>query len=116
MRLVDRIKADGCAEVELPAPNQVDSRFVLECLATDSEGDGILFAALLGEKLLYAASTGSWYLWAGHRWMRDTRQQVLGLVRYVTERYGQEILALEERIERSKAENDEEDHKVFARA
>ena len=56
------------AEVELPAPNPVDSRFVLECLTTDSEGDGILFAALLGNKLLYAASTGSWYLWAGHRW------------------------------------------------
>ena len=116
MRLVDRIKAEACAEVALPSPNQVDSRFVLECLTTDSEGDGILFAALLGNKLLYAASTGSWYLWAGHRWMRDTRQQVLGLVRYVTERYGQEILALEERIERSKQENDEEDHKVFARA
>lgn len=115
MRLVDRIKGAD-PSVVVPVPNQVPGQFVLECLATEAEGDGILFAALLENKLLYASSTGSWYVWRGHAWRRDTTDLVLGLVRYVTARYGEEILALEERIAKSKAENDEEDHKVFARA
>lgn len=115
MRLVDQINRDA-GRSWLPSPNDVASKFVLECLATDSEGDGMLFAALLENRLLYASSNGSWYLWREHLWRRDTLELVLGLVRYVTERYGEEILALEEKIEQSKAENDDEDHKVFARA
>ncbi len=100
---------------EVPEPNEVPGKFVLECLATDSEGDGMLFAALLENKLLYAAANTSWYVWRGHYWQRDKVDLVLGLVRYVTERYGEEILVLEEKISASKQENDEEDHKVYAR-
>lgn len=98
----------------VPEPNEVPSKFVMECLATDNEGDGMLLAALMESKLLYASANTSWYVWRGHHWQRDKVDLVLGLVRYVTERYGQEILELEERIDKSKQENDEEDHKVYS--
>ena len=115
MRLVEQInQREGRANA--PEPNEVDSKFVLDCLATDSEGDGMLFASLMENKLLYASANASWYVWRDHVWQRDRVDLVLGLVRFVTERYGQEILVFEERIEQSKIDNDEEDHKVFARA
>lgn len=99
-----------------PDPNDVPGKYVMECLTTDSEGDGMLFAELLKGKLLYAATNTCWYIWRGHAWQRDKTDLVLGLVRYVTDRYGQEILELEEKIEQSKQDNDEEDHKVYAKA
>lgn len=99
-----------------PKPNEVESKFTMECLVTESEGDGMLFAALLENKLLYASANTSWYVWQGHVWTRDKVALIFGLVRYVTERYGQEILLLEEKIDKSKKENDSEDHDTYARA
>lgn len=113
MNLVEMISnQDRCASV--PEPNEVPSEFVMKCLNMDSEGDGMLFAAILGNKLLYAASNESWYVWRGCYWRRDKVELVLGLVRYVTDRYGREIVDLESKIEQSKRENDEEDHKTYS--
>lgn len=114
MRLVDQIN-DAKQMADPPAPNEVDSKFVLDCLKLEDEGNGMLFAALLENKLLYSSANTSWYVWRGHYWQRDKLNHVLGLVRYVTDRYGQEIRAYEEKIETSKRENDEEDHKMYAR-
>jgi putative DNA primase/helicase len=86
------------------------------CVTTENEGDGMLLAALLEGKILYASSTGTWFVWQGNVWRRDTINLVLGLVRYVTERYGKEIEALEEKIDVSKKNNDPEDHKEFAKS
>ncbi len=115
MRLIDQIKKKE-KRVAAPEPNEVDSKFVRECLVTDNEGDGMLFAALLENKLLYSAVNESWYVWSGSYWQRDKVSSVLGLVRYVTERYGEEILALEELIKKSKEENEEDIHKQLAKA
>ncbi len=115
MRLVDQINSQQ-RRAAAPDPNEVESKYVMDCLVTDNEGDGMLFASLFENKLLYSSACDSWYVWRGHVWQRDKLNMVLGLVRYVTERYGQEIVALEERIETSKQKNDEEDHKIFAKA
>jgi putative DNA primase/helicase len=114
MRLIEAINSKGQSTL-VPDPNEVPGKFVLECLDMDNEGDGMLFAALMEDKLLYASATASWYVWRGHAWQRDKVNLVLGLVRYVTERYGREIVDLEEKISRSKKENDDEDHKAYAR-
>lgn len=117
MKLVDYIKeSKNERRVTAPEPNEVPGKFVMECLTTDSEGDGMLYSAILENKLLYASSNGCWYVWQGSAWQIDKLNLILGLVRYVTERYGQEILALEEKIETSKQDNDPEDHKIFARS
>ncbi len=115
MKLVELISKKE-QRADPPAPNEVDGKYVMECLTTDSEGDGMLLAALLENKLLYAAANASWYVWCGNVWRRDKVDLVLALVRYVTERYGQEIIVLEEKIEKSKKENDPEDHKTFEKA
>lgn len=115
MRLVDKINGLN-PNASVPDPNEVPGKFVMECLKTESEGDGMLFAALLENKLLYAASTGSWYVWRGYYWERDRKKLVLGLVRYVTDRYGKEVVELEQKIAQSKIDNDEEDHRTYAKA
>lgn len=115
MKLVELINKKE-RRADPPKPNEVDSGYVMDCLTTDDEGNGMLYAALLENKLLYAAATSSWYVWQGNVWTRDKVGLVLGLVRYVTERYGAEIIALEEKIEESKKKNDAEDHKVYAKA
>ena len=100
-----------------PAPNtEIPSQFVLDCLDTENEGDGQLFSALLKDKMLYAQSTGLWYQWSEHSWVEDKTSVVVGLVKYVIERYAEEILVYEEKIQESKTKNSEDDHKMYARA
>lgn len=115
-----QVKTDDNSQegkLEPPAPNQdLTSKFVMECLLTENEGDGMLFAALLKDKMLYAKSSGNWYQWAGHHWTKDRVDNALGLVRYVTDRYGQEITVFEEKIDKSKKHNDPEDHKDFKKS
>lgn len=117
MKLAEFIQENNSERpVHVPEPNEVPSKFVLECLATDSEGDGMLFAALLEGKLLYATASTSWYVWQGNVWRIDKINLILGLVRYVTDRYGEEIMALEAKIDESKKNNDPEEHQVFAKS
>lgn len=100
-----------------PEPNtDIPSKFVLECLTTESEGDGMLYAALMNEKLLYAKSSGIWYCWHSHSWVEDETDTALGLIRHVCERYGKEIETFEDKIDKSKKENDPDDHKTYKRA
>lgn len=115
MNLVERINSMELRAC-VPEPNEVKSKYVVECLNTDSEGDGMLFAALLKNKLLYASANSSWYVWRKHCWQIDKVDLVLGLVRYVTERYGQEIQELEEKIDDSKRHNDKDEHEAISKA
>jgi putative DNA primase/helicase len=97
-----------------PEPNgDIPSQFVMDCLATENEGDGQLYAALLKDKVLYANSTGRWYRWFEHNWEEDKLGTVLGMVKYVTDRYGDEIAAFEAKIEESKKKNSPDEHKIF---
>lgn len=101
--------------IKPPTPNEVESKFVMECLALEAEGDGILFAHILKDKLLYATSRESWFVWQGNVWRRDNITMVMGLIRYLTDRYGVEIVELEKKIDESKKKNDPEDHKTLAK-
>ncbi len=98
---------------KLPEPGEVPSDYVMACLDMESEGDGMLYAALMKDRLLYATQTKYWYIWSGWHWDIDKKQRELGFVRYVVDRYGMEIDALEKRIEESKQKNSPEDHEVY---
>ncbi len=100
-----------------PEPNQgLTSDFILDCLMTENEGDGKLYAALLDDKMLYAKKNCAWYRWHEHSWMKDEIDLAIGLVRYVCDRYGSEIEAFEKKIDQSKKKNDPEDHKLFKKS
>ena len=115
MNLAEKING-GDRRAVTPEPNEVDSNFVMDCLDTDSEGDGMLFAGLLENKLLYAAASGCWFLWRGNVWRRDKVELIYGLVRYVTERYGKEIKSLENDIEESRKNNSKAIHEDLEKA
>lgn len=116
-KLIDIIRSEHSDRpVVAPDPNEVPSSFVMECLTADSEGDGILFSTILEGKLLFAAATDSWYVWQGNIWRKDNINLIKGLVRYVTNRYGQEILSLEQKKEESKKTADPEDHKLYVKS
>lgn len=83
-----------------PQPNQVAEDYVLKCLVLESEGDGMLFDALMRDKLLYVAAEDAWYVWSGQAWRRDDMGRVPGFVRFVTDCYGEAIKRLEEQIPR----------------
>ena len=68
-------------KISPPEPNKdLPSKFVLECLDTENEGDGTLYAALLKNKMLYAKSSDSWFQWDKHCWVRDRIDTAVGLV------------------------------------
>lgn len=105
------------SKISPPQPNgDLSSQFVMDCVATENEGDGQLFAALLKDRVLYAKSSGIWYRWNDQSWAEDEDDTVIGLVRYVIDRYAEEIAALEEKITESKKISSEDEHEVFKKA
>lgn len=66
-----------------------DPRFVLQCLANNERGDGILFAALHRGKFLCNKSKEKkpWMLWAGHHWAYDYLDEAVRAVEKVALRY-----------------------------
>ncbi len=116
VRTIKTEEGEDVVKIVAPEPQEVDSKFVMECLVTDEEGDGMLFAALLEDRLLYATISDTWYVWQGTCWKQDRVGLILGLIRYVTDRYGAEIEAFEKKVAESKKINDPEDHKLFARS
>ena len=87
-----------------PTPHDdLKSQFVLDCLEMESEGDGILYNALFANKVKFSTiGEGVWWIYAGHCWRKDKTNICRGLIRFVAERYGAEIYALEEQIMESK--------------
>lgn len=105
MRVVDQIEN----QVAAPEPRSVPDRFVMECLDAEAEGDGMLFAALWEDKLLYVEGADEWYIWGGHAWQLVTPGFALGLVRFVTERYVEAIAELERQIADLKVGEDKDE-------
>jgi putative DNA primase/helicase len=98
-----------------PAPGEVDSKFVLDCLAQNEVGDGRLYAALHRGKYVYNKTDQNWYSWSGHHWERDIMNSALAAVENVTDRYLQEAVNLSyKRNDAVKDGKDEEVKKIKA--
>ena len=61
--------------------------FVMDCLASNELGDGLLFAQLHRGKFLYDAAAGQWYRWTGHYWEMDVECRSLAAVESVALAY-----------------------------
>lgn len=64
-----------------------DPRFVLQCLANNERGDGILFTALQRDRYVYNKTNGLWYRWAEHHWELDKLNQATTAVESVALKY-----------------------------
>lgn len=87
-------KAEKKEPGELPAPGEVDSKFVVECLRQNEVGDGMLYAALHRGKYIFNKTDADkqdvsigWYEWAGNHWQRDVMNYAVAAVENVTRRY-----------------------------
>jgi putative DNA primase/helicase len=68
-------------------PQEIDSKFIRDCLYANQLGDGMLFAALHDGKFIHNKTSGEWLLWMGHHWDRDIRQRAVACVENVAQRY-----------------------------
>jgi putative DNA primase/helicase len=86
-----RAKSKEAAK-KLPAPGEVDSKYVLECLEQNEIGDGRLYAALNQGRYVYNKTDEKWYVWSGHHWERDIMNTAVASAESVCDRYLQEAI------------------------
>lgn len=82
----------AAAETGKPAKDSTiggpdDPRFVLQCLANNERGDGILFGAIQRDRFVLNKTNGLWYAWAGHHWEIDKLNLATTAVDSVADRY-----------------------------
>lgn len=58
-----------------------------ECLWANEVGDGVIYATLHRDRLVYNHNTGSWLEWTGHSWDHDRMQRALAATSAVVEIY-----------------------------
>ena len=97
-----------------PDPEEVDSKFVVDCLQQNELGDGRLYAALHRGKFVYNKSENEWFAWDGHHWDRDIMDFALASVENVTRRYLREGINITYETKDAAANNEEEKFKKLS--
>ena len=72
--------------------------FVMDCLASNELGDGLLFEQLHRGKFLYDAAAGQWYRWTGHYWKMDVECRSLAAVENVALAYANATYCINKKI------------------
>lgn len=77
---------------------KLSSVYLRQCLRANQLGLGLLYAALLKDRLIYDNSAGEWLHWAGHCWQRDIMQTAYAATEDVVDRLLEESLTVSEQI------------------
>lgn len=93
---------------------EINSKFVIECLRANELGDGMLYAAMHQNRVVFAKNSQQWYVWDQHRWKRDDMDEAVGSVEAIACRYAEEIPRLKKEITDAYA-SDQEEGKLVAR-
>jgi len=72
----------------------ITSNFVMECLAANALGDGMLYAAIHKDKFIFAKHFDCWFAWDQHTWISDDLDWAVAAVENVALRYAAEIPTL----------------------
>lgn len=59
------------APVATPHEQELTTDFIMDCLANNERGDGILYAVLHRKRFVYVKKNGAWLVWKGHHWDDD---------------------------------------------
>ncbi len=94
---------------------EITSKFVLDCLKANELGDGMLFAALHKDRIVYAKNSQQWFVWDRHCWKRDDLDEAVSAVERVACRYADEIPILKQEINDAYALGDAEGETVKRR-
>lgn len=52
----------------------IDSRFIRECLSKNEQGDGLLYCSCHRGEFIFNKSSRQWLAWAGHHWEEDIKE------------------------------------------
>lgn len=77
---------------------EITNGFVIDCLRANELGDGMLYAAMHQDRVIYAKNSQQWFVWDEHYWRRDDLDQAVGSVETVACRYAEEIHRLRKEI------------------
>lgn len=58
-----------------PGVKELTTDFIMDCLACNEVGDGILYAELHRRKFVYVKKNGAWLVWRGHHWDDDVMDE-----------------------------------------
>lgn len=107
----ERVDQEAAQIAPLPDDtSKITSPFIQDCLVKNELGDGMLYASLFRDQLLYCKNTQEWFEWAGHFWQRDVMNSSLAAVEKLSEHYLQEYRVVGEKIiELAASVNDDED-------
>ena len=76
----------------------VSSGYLEKCLYANQLGLGLLYAALLKDKLAYNNSGAEWLKWGGQTWERDIMQESYAATEDVVDRLLEETVTISEWI------------------
>ena len=108
------IEAGKKPQTEPPAGEVITSKFVMDCLAAEQLGNGMLYAEIFKDKIVYAKNSGQWYLWDKHTWQRDDLDYAVSAVETVAMRYSEEINIQEDKKAQARS-GDPDDYKFVCR-
>ncbi len=77
-------------EQVVPPAAATDLEFIRACFTANERGDGLLFASLVKNELLYVTTPdkkGEWYLWDDHVWSYDEHDTCFDLADRVAQAY-----------------------------
>jgi putative DNA primase/helicase len=97
----ERIKEEALAYPSKSQANgngKVSSQYLEKCLYSNQLGMGLLYSALLKDKLIYNNSGAEWLRWAGHTWDHDIMQTSYAATEDIVDRLLEEISTLTDRI------------------
>lgn len=81
LEALTRLPENGTAAVRVDEKNELlPEKFVLQCLQNGERGAAELFAKLYKGRVCYDHPSKEWYLWAGHRWQVDEKQEIQLLI------------------------------------
>jgi len=93
-----------------------DPKFIMECLANNERGDGILYAAMHRGQYVYVKSRDekakAWFRWCGHHWAIDKGDFHHAAVEAVALKYQEQADSVSERIAELREELETEDAKA----
>jgi len=82
-----------------PDDSGITPRFVAECFRLNERGDGLLFAAVHKNRLVYVKKFTTWLYWAGNHWKLDEEDRYVNAVEEVAQYYESYAANLKDRID-----------------
>lgn len=87
---------------------QLDYRFLKQCLDANELGDGVLYASLHKNKVIFNASSQSWMRWNGRHWEHDVELHSLSMAESCALKYLDMLDAIAAKLKHHAGDTDRE--------